>query len=207
MNLKIRTDQNQHFYDWWKVHIVSAGWAHCAVLPARQGTARAGVGSSTGLETGVSKLGWQRLWLWTQTETQSCPLSHFGTTQGGRLQTPALLPTILDSLDACNCDNTVIFCHFPQAVDVNRVIFQNAIKLCESASASKWRKYWTKNRVSINRNRRIFWRDYGSFTIPRGECLSFVWSPGSWRVPGQSSHPVVRVRPGPGSLCRAEGWG
>ena len=79
------------------------------------------------------------------------------------------------------------FFPFPQAVDVNRVIFQNAIKLCESASASKWRKYWTKNRVSINRNRRIFWREFGNFTIPRGECLSFAWSLGSWRVPGPGS--------------------
>ena len=60
------------------------------------------------------------------------------------------------------------------------MIFQNAVKLCESASASKWRKYWTKNRRFIKRNRTIFWENYGSFTILKGEFVGakcLVWWP------------------------------
>ena len=90
---------------------------------------------------------------------------HSRVDQGGRqhcLRSAAHVirdPDLATTRGPVNCSVTFVKC----------VIFQNAIKLCESASASKWRKYWTKSRRFIKQSRRIFSGNCGSFTTPRGE--------------------------------------
>ena len=166
-------------------NIVSAGWVHCAVLPARLGTARAGVGSSTGLETGASKLGWQRLWLWTQTETQSCPLPHFGTTQGGRLQTPALLPTILDSLDACNCDNTKWFLPFSPGTWRESCDFSECYKAMWKCQRLKMAKILNKEPSVYKSEQENFLTGVRKFHDSKGWVFKFC--PISWILAGAGS--------------------
>ena len=171
-SVKRTSDQEQTFWRfqdmWIKVRKSSvAAWVSPTVLAVQLGVEGSTVPRCAArlLHYSVCRLGSES---WSSPAAGQPPdlvCVHSRVDQGGRqhcLRSAAHVirdPDLATTRGPVNCSVTFVKC----------VIFQNAIKLCESASASKWRKYWTKSRRFIKQSRRIFSGNCGSFTTPRGE--------------------------------------